>query len=204
MNRKTIFRIVAFLGAVSTLSGCASYVVRPMPKLNPVSYINHSQYRNFYIAAKAYRTKSECEAVFSDNLVGAGYMPVQVALKNMGRNPLILYRQDFVLKILVDGKGHKGLLPIDPSIVAQHFKNSTAKGAFLGGVFGYAAAEHANHKRETAFKHKGLRRTIPLASGQVVEGFLYYKGNVKASLPALLQLSFTHNTHNDMTSVELH
>lgn len=202
MNRNTVFRTAAFLGAVFVLSGCASYTVEPMPKLSPTSYANHAEYRSLYVAAKAYRTVSECKAVFSDNLVGAGYIPVQVALKNMGHTPLILYRQHFVLaSLVVHGKS---LDPIKPSIVAKHFENSTVKGAVLFGVFGYAAAEHANHKRETAFKHKGLRRTIPLASGQVVNGFLYFKGNAKKTLPALLQISFTRKAHDDMISVSLH
>ncbi len=188
MHRKNIMRTVVFLGIASILSGCASYTVKPMPTLNPTNAANHLEKSNIYIAAKVFRTAHECRVVFSDNLVGGGYIPVEISLENMGHTPAILYRKNFLLS-----SHGKELSPADPQIVASHFSNSIVGGALLVGVFGVAAAEHANHKRDIAFTEKGLGNVIPLASGQVVSGFLYFKGKPKQILPAHLHITFSHN-----------
>ena len=193
MHRKTTLRAAAFVAVASILSGCASYSVKPMPTLNPTAAANHAEKANLYIAAKAFRTAHECRAVFSDNLTGGGYIPVEVSLENMGRAPLILYRQNFELTT-----SHGEILSATaPEVVAEHFSNSVVGGALLTGVFGVAAAEHANHKRDAAFQSKGLDKTIPLANGQVVNGFLYFKGKMDKTLPAHLRVTFTHNEKSE-------
>ena len=197
MNRKAILRAPVFVAIVSILSGCASYTVKPMPTMNPTTAANHTEKDNLYIAARVLSTAHECRAVFSDNLVGGGYIPVEVSFENMGQSPIILYRQNITLISRKNGR----ISPVSPTEVAEHFSNSIVGGALVTGVFGIAAAEHANHKRESAFHSKGLRKTTVIANGNVVDGFLYFKGKVDQTLPSHISISF--NPHGKTERVDL-
>jgi hypothetical protein len=122
-----------------------------MPTLNPTAAANHAEKANLYIAAKAFRTAHECRSVFSDNLTGGGYIPVEVSLENMGRAPLILYRQNFELTT-----SHGEILSATaPDAAAEHFSNSIVGGALLTGVFG--VARRRNMRTTSGMPHSRAR-----------------------------------------------
>lgn len=198
MNRKSIASASAVILVVA-MSGCASYTVRPTPKLNPTAYADHVHVQGVYVAAKAYTTAKACKSVFSDNLAGNGYIPVQVSLENKNQSPLLVYRSNMSL-VLPNGQK---LDPVPASVMVQRFQNSVVGGALLTGVFGVAAAEDANHKRAATFKQKELAAEIPLAPGQLQTGFLYFKVKPTEVKGGSLSISFTLNGKQASVKVPL-
>lgn len=195
------YRLLSATTAALTLAltGCASYTVHSTPKLNPVAAADHAKADGVYVAAKPYDTPASCKSVFSDNLVGGGYVPVQVSLENNSRAAIVIYRTEMHLVL---SNGQK-LSAIPANVVVQHFQNSVVGGAFIGGVFGVSAADHANSKRKATFERKELSKEIPLAPGQTQTGFLYFKVKPAQLDVAYLETAFTVGGKTALVKVPL-
>ena len=86
---KKIFGIIAIITIV--LSGCASYNATRMPSADVMSFSNHQEEDNLYVAVKFFNS-NESKNVFGVSDVYNKYQPVYIAIDNKTKNTYEFYK----------------------------------------------------------------------------------------------------------------
>jgi hypothetical protein len=88
--KKTFLTKLFLLGGilVALLSGCSSYVAKPMPFKTPSAYPNATAVADATVAAQAFAAADQAKEAFGFDIRSAGMLPVQLIFDNAGAHPL--------------------------------------------------------------------------------------------------------------------
>jgi hypothetical protein len=81
MNNKSILKVSVCLIATAFLSGCASYRAIPLNNLSSEQSSFQFFQPDIVLAAKAF-SKRDCKKYLDRDVIGKGYIPVQISLDN--------------------------------------------------------------------------------------------------------------------------
>jgi len=156
--------------------GCAGYKVHQVKVMAPENYASSASDGFLTVAADPLDSEAKARAVFNTDLNRAGFLAVNLILRNDSDEP---YRIDKRAIFLVDKRGIR-LLPTTSETMIQAAGTSIAKWYFISGILGGLSASRAKKKMRDDFINKELtEETIP--AGVALYGFLYFQHQVGAS-----------------------
>jgi len=138
---KKISRMLCVFIGVTTLIGCATYKVKPLPFKMPSAYPNVQTVAGAQVAAAAFTDTRTTKEAFGFDILAAGMLPVEVVFDNQGTHPLEINGSQTFLE---DSDGN--IWPVLNSKIAYEraskyaetkeiFKSGAYKG-FLGAAAG--------------------------------------------------------------------
>lgn len=136
---KTLSYHAALCLALLSLAGCTSYRSQEVPFRPPAAYAGMQVVGGAQVAAEAYADKTKAKEAFGFDIRGAGLLPVQVVIDNVGsRTVEVVPEQTF----LVDSAGNYWNL-LDRRTAYQRVEGSSeyariAKGSGKGSLLGAA------------------------------------------------------------------
>jgi hypothetical protein len=173
---------VGFLAAlflsipVIFICGCAGYKVHQVQVNPPETYSASAGDDALTVAADPLDTEAEVMAVFNTDLNRAGFLAVNLIVRNNDSEPFSLNRNSIYL---VDRRGVQ-VLPTSAEMMIQSTGTSIAKWYFISGILGGLSADRARKKMRDDFINKELRDQI-VPAGVTVYGFLYFQHPVGPS-----------------------
>lgn len=160
MKRNIYYFILLLFFLLVSFYGCASYKPTPLPNLQPEFATYSENIENVTLACKAL-SKEECKKYFDRDIIGKGYQPVLMTIKN-DTNRYILFSPEGVS------------LPVcSPQEVAEKCHTSTAGRATaygIGALFLWPLAvpaivdgvksSKANTKLDRDFSEKNMEQMV--------------------------------------------
>jgi hypothetical protein len=124
---------------VLSLSACSSYKSREVPFKPPSAYSGMQMVAGAQVAAEAYSDSASARESFGFDIRGAGILPVQVIIDNLGIHPLLIVPDQ---TFLVDSEGRYWNV-LDNRTAYERLEKSSefgeiAKGAGKGSFIGAA------------------------------------------------------------------
>ena len=172
LRRCLSFVLVAIL--VLTLTRCASYTIRHVDVRPPDQYDSLASDGALTVAVEPLDTEQKARAIFNTDLNRAGFLAVNLIVRNDSPQPFQMNRQSIYL---VDTDGIQ-LLPTTAAAMLQGAGTSLAKWYFISGIVGAISANRARRTMEQDFMDKELYDQI-IPSGITVYGFLYFQHQVQ-------------------------
>ena len=136
----------------------------------PEQYDSSASDECLYAAVDTLDNEQKVRAIFNTDLNKAGFLAVNVIIRNDGDEPFQIDKKQINL---VDRNGIQ-LLPTSAEQMIQAAGTSLAKWYIISGIIGGLSANSARKKMRDDFINKELAdRVIP--SGVTIFGFLYYQ-----------------------------
>lgn len=155
-----------------SFAACASYETSTIHFDDPSNYAHQGSSENVAIGVKAMTDDAETKVAFDENLIREGIYPIQVSVKNVGQNTIMIVRD----KIELIGETTQAVRPINAVSVAEEVEDDAMTDAILGfGIFSYAAAKDANEERRADYVSKQLPDELVLRPGRTDGGFVFFK-----------------------------
>ena len=188
--------------ALLLLGGCASY----KPTAAPVEQVTDSQLvfnaEGYGAKVEPYLDKARQQQYFNADFNKAGYLVVDVVVKNEGKDPVEVRPYDIYLVF----PGGTQMSPVEGKVVATQIEeNGSVVGSILmfglvGGIVATQAEHDAKNARILDYGAKELKETT-LASGASAQGYLFYRWTPSASAEAEFVLQLQDRTSNQLTEV---
>lgn len=173
-------------------AGCASYKIHQVAVRAPDTYESSAEDSALCVAADPLDTKIKSKSIFNVDLNKAGYLAVNVIVRNQGKEPYQLSKSSIYL---VDRNGIQ-LLPTSTDEMIHSVGTSLVKWFVITGLvgaistrasheelfviygsLGALSADRARKKMNEDFRSKELKETT-LPAGITAYGFLYYQHRV--------------------------
>lgn len=165
------FAILLALG-VTTIAGCRSYPVQPMPQLGAGEAPARTVIAGTEFGAKAYTDGVESKAVFNYDLMSKGFLPVLLIVDNNSRSELEILRA----RIELQSPSGERLEPVSGEAVATgEGRNAMAEAIFFFGIFSYDNANKFNDALVRDWVDKGFPVAQIVRPGHTVKKFLYFR-----------------------------
>ena len=188
--------------ALLLLGGCASY----KPTATPVEQVTDSQLvfnaEGYGAKVEPYLDKARQQQYFNADFNKAGYLVVDVVVKNEGKDPVEVRPYDIYLVF----PGGTQMSPMEGKVVATQIEeNGSVVGSILmfglvGGIVATQAEHDAKNARILDYGGKELKETT-LAPGASTQGYLFYRWTPSASAQAEFVLQLQDRTSNQLTEV---
>lgn len=167
---------ILWVAIAVAFSGCASYNPTAATIPQPGNMPYRQEVANAVVAADPYTQPERVKAMFDGDLIGAGVLPIQVSVENLGVKRLLVRPSDAVLE-LSDCGGQTN--PVGALAAASKMEGSgKVIAATVGfGLIGFLAATSAEDKARANRREDFRRKEFPekrLERGESVHGFLYF------------------------------
>ncbi len=198
MRRRLISSCIALL----LLGGCASY--KPTATLVERVTDNELVFNAEGYGAKVepYLDKARQQRYFNADFTKAGFLVVDVVVKNEGKDPVEVRPYDIYLVF----PGGTQMSPMEGKVVATQIEeNGSVVGSVLmfglvGGIVATQAEHDAKNARILDYGAKELKETA-LAPGASTQGYLFYRWTPSASAQAEFVLQLQNRASNQLTEV---
>jgi len=188
--------------ALLLLGGCASY----KPTATPVEQVTDKELvfnaEGYGAKVEPYLDKARQQQYFNADFTKAGFLVVDVVVKNEGKDPVEVRPYDIYLVF----PGGSQMAPMEGKVVATQIEeNGSVVGSVLmfglvGGIVATQAEHDAKNARILDYGAKELKETT-LAPGASAQGYLFYRWTPSASAQAEFVLQLQDRTSNQLTEV---
>jgi hypothetical protein len=184
------------------LGGCASY----KPTATPVEQVTDNELvfnaEGYGAKVEPYLDKARQQKYFNADFTKAGFLVVDVVVKNEGKDPVEVRPYDIYLVF----PGGSQMAPMEGRVVATQIEeNGSVVGSVLmfglvGGIVATQAEHDAKNARILDYGGKELKETT-LAPGASTQGYLFYRWTPNASAQAEFVLQLQDRASNQLTEV---
>ncbi len=198
MHRKLAGSCVALL----LLGGCASYKPTAVPteQVTDANLVFNAE--GYGAKVDPYLDQQRQKEYFNADFTKAGFLVVDVVVKNEGKDPVEVRPFDIYLVF----PGGSQMAPMEGKVVATQIEeNGSVVGSVLmfgwvGGIVATQAEHDAKNARILDYGAKELKETT-LAPGTSTQGYLFYRWTPSANAQAEFVLQLQDGTSNQLSEV---
>ncbi len=184
------------------LSGCASYTPTAAPAEQATDSDLVFNADGYGAKIDPYIDEQRQKQYFNADFTKAGFLVVDVVVKNEGKDPIDVKPYDIYLVF----PGGNQMAPLAGQVVATQIdENGSIVGSVLmfgvvGGLVATSAEQNAKNARIQDYTAKQLKETT-LAPGASTQGYLFYRWTPSASAQAEFAVRVQDHTNNHLSEV---
>jgi hypothetical protein len=191
-------------GAMLLLAGCAGYTPTAAPVVQATDSDLVFNAEGYGAKVDPYLDEQRQKQYFNANFTDAGYLAVDVVVKNEGKHPVDV-KPEYIYLVF---QGGDQMAPIESRVVANQIEEggsvvaSTIMFGAVGALITAQAQQDAKTSRIMDYAAKQLKETT-LVPGATTQGYLFYRWTPSASAQAEFIVQLQDHSDNHLSRLTL-